>query len=93
MRERTSLATQHMRSTGRYTRGHVRYGYDLGDDSGLVAVDTERDVVERARWLRESGMSLRATGVELAGAGDVSRSGGPVGPSQIMRMVAVEEAA
>src|SRR3954464_6105763 len=64
--ERTSAAMQHLVSLGEYTGGCVRYGFRLAaDGEQLEPHDAEQAVIDIARELRRSGLSLRQVAAEL----------------------------
>jgi site-specific DNA recombinase len=87
--ERTRAALQHLKRQGRRV-GQIPYGWRLaGDDAKRLEPDpAEQVVVELARQLRGSGLTLRAIGDELAARGHLSRVGRPFASAQIIRMVA-----
>jgi site-specific DNA recombinase len=86
--ERTSAAMQHLSACGRYTGGLVPYGFRVAADGEHLEPDVDEQlVVEQARVLRASGLSLRAVAVELEHLGMLSRSGRRFGAQQIAEMV------
>lgn len=87
IRERTSLAMQHMRDRGEYTGGRPPLGFELGDDGQLVRVEAEHQALEMARELREQGLTLRAVADQLASAGFLNRHGRVFDSRQVARMV------
>jgi DNA invertase Pin-like site-specific DNA recombinase len=87
--ERTSAALQHKAANGEYTGGRVPFGFKLGPDGVLLAVDpTETQIREIARMSRRGGMSLRQIAVDLFDRGCRSRTGKRFDAKQIARMVA-----
>ena len=87
IRERTSMAMQHMASRGEYTGGEARYGYAV-DAAGILApVESEQAVIALARDLRAAGLSLRAVAAELAHRGHVGRTGKPFVACAVSAMV------
>lgn len=86
--ERTSAAMQHLRSIGAYTGGLPPYGFRLGDDGNLWREEAEQAVIEAARDLRLSGLSLRGIASELARIGISSRAGRVFDAQQVRRMLA-----
>ncbi len=86
--ERTSAAMQHKAACGEYTGGEAPYGYAIGDDGNLVAIEPEQKVIALARDLRAAGLSLRAVARELDALGFQSRAGRAFAAVQIQRMTA-----
>jgi DNA invertase Pin-like site-specific DNA recombinase len=80
---RTAAVMQHMRATGMFTGGFPPYGYRVAGDK-LEAVTEELNLVERARYMRTAGESLRAIAKAL---GFNPRTGKPFAASQIARML------
>jgi hypothetical protein len=66
----------------------VPYGKRLADD-GVLLLDepAEQAVICLARQLKDSGLSLRKTGRELATLGHLSRAGKTFTHEQIKRMI------
>lgn len=89
IRERTSMAMQHMASRGEYTGGKSPFGFDVTPEGTLTRNDAEQAVLEVARELRAAGMSLRAVAKELAKRGHMSRTGKPFVPCQVQKMAEV----
>jgi site-specific DNA recombinase len=85
--ERTSAAMSHMASEGRYTGGHVRYGYTLGANGALVPHEGEQRVVKTVRSMRSEGLSFGAIAKRLNEQGYVARTGRAFGPKQVWMMV------
>lgn len=91
--ERTSTAMQHMRSRNEYTGGRVPYGWTL-QDGRLVAVESERAIVERVRVLVQvERLSLGKAARTLASEGRFARNGRPFAPQQIANMLREESEA
>lgn len=90
--ERTSMALAHKRAKGEHTGGDAPFGYRVAAGL-LVAEPAEQAVVERARTLRASGLSLRAVTRSLDAAGLRSRVGRPFGLTQVVRMLDSSEVA
>ena len=87
--ERTSAALQFKKSRGEKTGGAMPYGHDLADDGVALVVNTEEQIViDQARALKASGLSLRKIAAELQRRGFVSRAGTMFQPAQIQRMLA-----
>lgn len=84
--ERTSAAMQHMRAEGRYTGGHVPYGWRLSPEGELLEHPEETRAIARARVLRAAGLSLRAVAATLEAEGLVSRAGAPFTPAAVAGM-------
>jgi hypothetical protein len=83
---------QHLVAQGAYTGGRVRYGYRLAaDGEQLEPDDAEQAVVEEARKLRRSGLSLRQVAAALDRRGMRSRSARRFDAEQIAAMVDVAE--
>jgi DNA invertase Pin-like site-specific DNA recombinase len=71
--------------------GHAPYGFRVvgkGRAARLEAVAGEEAVIDRARTLRDAGMTFRAISAHLASEGRVSRSGRAFNPAQVRRMTA-----
>jgi len=87
--ERTTAALQFKKSRGEKTGGQVPFGHDLADDGVTLTENAaEQSVIQQARELKASGLSLRKIAVELQRRGFVSRAGTMFQPGQILRMVA-----
>ena len=87
--ERTTAALQFKKSRGEKTGGAVPFGRDLADDGVTLTENAaEQSVIQQARELKASGLSLRKIAVELQRRGFVSRAGTMFQPGQIQRMVA-----
>lgn len=87
IRTRTRAALRAKRARGECA-GEVPYGYRLGADGTHLEADAaEQAVIARARDLRVAGLTLHAIVEELARAGAVSRSGRPLGLTQVARIV------
>lgn len=85
--ERTSSVMQFKKTQGERV-GSVPYGYRLdGDGVHLVAHEVEQQVIQQARELHSSGLSLRKVAAELNRRGLVARNGAEFQATQIMRMV------
>jgi site-specific DNA recombinase len=74
--ERTSAAMAHKKMNGEYTGGRAPYGWSVGTDGSLVAIDDEQQTIRLAKQLREEGKSLRKVGEFLSESGRLPRSGG-----------------
>jgi DNA invertase Pin-like site-specific DNA recombinase len=85
--ERTSDAMRYKQSQGEYIGGRAPYGFDLVDGE-LIPNDFEQDVIQQAKRLRESGLSLNAVAKELEKFGIKTRSNKVFDATQIKRMVA-----
>lgn len=86
--ERTAMALRHKRTQGERV-GSVPYGFDLDADGvHLVENASEQAVIQQARELHQSGLSLRKIAAELNARGLVARNGRAFQATQIMRMVA-----
>jgi DNA invertase Pin-like site-specific DNA recombinase len=89
IRVRTRAALAVIRARGQKTGGHVPYGFTLAADGRtLVALDSERETVARARALAASGLGPSAIARALTSEGRVSRSGSAFAPMQAARMLA-----
>jgi DNA invertase Pin-like site-specific DNA recombinase len=87
--ERTAMAMQHKAAQGEFTGGDAPYGFRVGEDgTHLEAVAHEQAVVEWARALRASGLSLRGVAAKLAERGLTTRTGKGFLPAQVSRMLA-----
>lgn len=87
--ERTATAMQHKAAAGEYTGGAVPYGFRLAPDGIHIEESApEQAVINEARELRASGLSLRATAAALAARGRVARNGRIFQAEQVRAMVA-----
>jgi DNA invertase Pin-like site-specific DNA recombinase len=104
--ERTSAVLQYKASQGEFTGGRPPYGFRV--DLARVVVDPktkeerhpylepdpeEQGLVEAARGLRARGLSLREVSSTLATHGLVGRTGRPLYPQQVRRMLEQRESA
>ena len=85
--ERTSVAMRYKRAKGEYIGGHAPYGFELVNGD-LVEDSYEQGVIQQARELRESGLSLAAVAKELDRRGIQARNGKAFAAMQVKRMVA-----
>lgn len=86
--ERTATAMQFKKDKGELV-GAVPYGLELAADGvNLVENAGEQVVIQQARELKCSGLSLRKIAAELARRGFNARNGQSFQSTQIMRMVA-----
>ena len=86
--ERTSGAMQHKKAQNERV-GAIPYGYIL-DANGidLLPDPIEQDVIQQAKELQASGLSLRKIAAELQHRGFNARNGAMFQATQIQRMVA-----
>jgi DNA invertase Pin-like site-specific DNA recombinase len=69
--------------------GAIPYGYRLADDGvRLERNEQEQTIIGAVIELRAAGLSQRLIVVELAARGVVSRSGAPLGETQVARILA-----
>ena len=92
IKARTRAALRVKRSKGE-ALGETPYGFARDERGMLVADEAEQKVVAVIRELHTAGMSLRAIAGELAARGMVSRTGKPLGKTQVARVLAKEAAA
>ena len=85
--ERTRDAMRHKQANGEYIGGPAPYGSQLVNGE-LVADAAEQGVIQQARELRDSGLSLAAVAKELDRRGIQARNGKAFAAMQISRMVA-----
>ena len=85
--ERTRDAMRHKQANGEYIGGGSPYGFQLVNGE-LVADAAEQGVIQQARELRDSGLSLAAVAKELDRRGIQARNGKAFAAMQISRMVA-----
>ncbi len=86
--ERTSAAMRHMASEGKYTGGAVRYGFKLSIDGVTLIEDREEQkVIELARALHGTGLSLNAVARELSSLGFRGRTGKDFQAVQVRNML------
>jgi DNA invertase Pin-like site-specific DNA recombinase len=94
IKARTKAALAVKRRRGERIGGEVPYGWRLADDGVHLEPDShEGGVVALARELRMAGRSCREVSAELAARGHVGRSGRPLDPRQVLRMVREEPSA
>ena len=85
--ERTRDAMRHKQANGEYIGGGAPYGFELVNGD-LVEDSYEQGVIQQARELRESGLSLAAVAKELDRRGIQARNGKAFAAMQVKRMVA-----
>lgn len=85
--ERTRDAMRHKQSQGEYIGGGAPYGFELVNGD-LVEDSFEQGVIQQARELRDSELSLAAVAKELDRRGIQSRNAKPFAAMQIKRLVA-----
>ena len=85
--ERTRDAMKHKQVNGEYIGGHAPYGFALVNGE-LVADAAEQGVIQQAKELRDSGLSLSAVAKELDRRGVQARNGKVFAAMQIKRLVA-----
>jgi DNA invertase Pin-like site-specific DNA recombinase len=86
--ERTSMAMQHMRASGKYTGGRPPFGFALTATGDLQVIPEEQVVLARVRDLHTGGVtSLRKIASLLGHEGKLSRAGHLYAPEQIRRML------
>jgi DNA invertase Pin-like site-specific DNA recombinase len=87
--ERTRAALAHKKAKGERV-GTVQYGYRLsGDGRSLVKDPYEQALIEKARELRSSGLSLGKIGAILEAQGFTARNGGSLAAQQVKNILAV----
>lgn len=86
IRTRTRAALQAKRARGERA-GEVPYGFTADSTGRLEENPAEQAVIKHVLDLRAAGLSLRGVTAELARVGIVSRSGKPLGLTQVARMV------
>jgi len=84
---RTKAALGVKKSRGEALGGDAPFGF-CKVKGKLVPIEREQKVIERARKLREQGLSFRKVAELLTKQGCVPREGGTFHPMQIARMVA-----
>lgn len=90
IRERTAMVMQHMKEQGLYTGGRPPYGYKV-EDGRIVVNKEERDIVDLITTMKSDGYYLKQIAAYLKERGIVSRSGKPLGITQIQRILKREE--
>lgn len=85
--ERTRDAMRHKQNHGEYIGGHAPYGFHLVDGE-LVEDAFEQGVIQQARELRATGLSLAAVAKALDERGIQARNAKPFAAMQIKRLVA-----
>lgn len=85
--ERTSIAMKYKQSQGEYIGGHAPYGFKIVD--GVQVEDEfEQSVIQQAKRLRASGLSLSAVARKLEELGIRTRNNKPFVAQQIKRLAA-----
>ena len=85
IRARTKAALRAKKAAG-FRAGELPFGFSAGPAGELVASPGEQAVIAVVRELRASGLSLRAVVAECERRGVVSRSGKPLGLTQVVRI-------
>lgn len=89
----TARGMQRKRTRGEYTGGVAPYGWRVGANGVKLEVHPgEQAASQRARELRESGLSLRAVAARLEAEGLLPRSGGRWHPSTVRDLLRAETA-
>ena len=87
--ELTKSALQHKKSKGERV-GSIPYGYHLADDGEtLVEDEAEQQAITVILQQRSAGLSLRTVVSRLEKQGYVSRTGKPLGLTQVARIASV----
>lgn len=85
--ERTKATLAHMRATGRRI-SPTPYGFELAEDGlHLLPNAPEQLAIKHARQLHKQGLSLRKIAARMAKRGHTCRSGKPMHPQQVKRLV------
>jgi DNA invertase Pin-like site-specific DNA recombinase len=88
IRARTRSALQVKRNRLEYTGGAAPYGWRLGPDgTHLEALEAEQAIIQAARALQASGLSLRRIGAELERQGMLGRAGGQWNPASVRSLL------
>ena len=86
--ERTATAMAYKANEGEFTGGRVPFGYQLSADGvHLEEHAAEQEIIQAARELAETGLSLRAIAAQLAERGFVTRTGRAFAAVQVARML------
>ncbi len=85
--ERTSETMLFKKSKGEYTGGLVPYGQFLDENNQLSPNSSEENMINYAKELRNSGLSLNKIGSELAKLGMVARNGKKLIGTQVERLL------
>jgi DNA invertase Pin-like site-specific DNA recombinase len=89
IRARIKAALRAKKAKGEKLGGLAPYGTRLGEDGRtLVPNAEEQAIIEEARALRASGVTIRGVAATLATRGMLSRVGRPFGVTQIVRLLA-----
>ena len=90
IKSRTRAALNVKRTRGEKLGGGVQFGFRVidGNVKKLAPLADEQAVIEMARELRSSGLSLRKVATVLTDNGHVARDGSAFHPMQISRMIA-----
>jgi site-specific DNA recombinase len=85
--ERTSEAMLVKKARGEYTGGLVPYGQSRGENNHLALNSSEKNVIEYAKELRKSGLSLNKISDELAKSKMFTRNGNKLSGMQVSRLL------
>ena len=83
--ERVKFGMDYKKSQGG-SMGTADFGYRVGSDGKLVIDEAEQIIITTIKEYRESGLSLRKIVSRLEEMGHVSRSGKPLGITQVARI-------
>ena len=84
--ERVKFGMDYKKSQGG-SMGTADFGYSVGSDGKLVENESEQLIITTIKGYREAGLSLRTIVSRLNDLGYVSRSGKPLGLTQVARIV------
>jgi DNA invertase Pin-like site-specific DNA recombinase len=84
--ERTSMAMEQLRRSGKYLGGFDPYGFRCVEGE-LEAIPEEQRVIQMVQRLRGEGQSLGSIGKRLLETGITTRTGKPFQPVQIARIL------
>ena len=83
---RTSMAMNHLRSTGKQFTTHAPYGFQFIEGK-MVQNDEEQSIISTIKELREKGMKQREIVVELESRGIKNRKGKALQQSEISKIL------
>lgn len=90
--ERTREVMRYKQNQGEYIGGYIPYGFEVLEGA-LIENPFEQQVMQQARTLYASGLSLRKVSAVLQQRGVQARTGAAFHPGQIQRMIASSDRA
>ncbi len=69
IRERVSATKADQKERGRFLGGSVPFGYQVGDNGALEAVEAQQEAIAEMHRMRDAGASLRAIASQMKASG------------------------